>query len=104
MRENGTNGLRSKVNKRLTEMKQAGEPIWFLKIVGNRFQRPGVPDFLVAWNGRMGAVELKQPGEHPTPTQRNELEWMGRVGIYARTARSMDDFEDFMRGLRQTTL
>lgn len=99
-RENGSNGLRAKVVRHFTALKRAGEPIWWLKVFGNRFQRPGVPDFLVCWGGVFGALELKQPGEHPTPIQTKEIADIRQAGGIVCVADSMEGVDLFLAWLR----
>lgn len=33
-----------------------------LKIVGGRYQAPGIADLIICWRGRFVAIELKTPG------------------------------------------
>lgn len=55
---------------------------WHIKNQGSLYQRHGIPDLLIVSRGRVLAVELKHPGEAPTPTvlQRRELEHLEAAG------------------------
>ncbi len=66
---------------------------WILKIHGNAFQLPGVPDLLVLVDGRLIGLEVKFPApreslaharDRATVTQRKVMSNMRRAG--ARTA------------------
>jgi hypothetical protein len=46
--------------------------LWYMKLSGSRFQRVGAPDYIVVVNGRFIAIELKNPGEEPSPAQQRE--------------------------------
>lgn len=64
------NDLRDKVSKWLKKQPD----LWFLKVAGNRFQRPGVPDFLLCVRGAFGAIELKAPNGRGKVTELQKLE------------------------------
>lgn len=49
---------------------------------GNAYTRIGTPDIYACYQGRFIAIEVKRPGEHPTPAQvafLNELTLAGAV-------------------------
>jgi hypothetical protein len=102
IRENGNNGLRDKVQKHFTKLRVVGrEPIWFIKNVGSAYQRPGIPDFIVCYCSEFGALELKVPGEQPTPKQQYELDGVSNAHGVAFTAHSMQEVEQFLDELRE---
>ncbi len=72
------NDLRDKVSKWLKKQPD----VWFLKVAGNRFQRPGVPDFLLCVRGGFGGIELKAPSGRGkvTELQKLELDRIQRMG------------------------
>lgn len=100
MKENGPSGLRAKTNDLLKQMRQAGEPIWWLKVYGNPYQRPTV-DYLIAYNGRFGALELKSTGERPTPAQQTELDDVGAKGGLSGWADDLDGVRRFLTELKR---
>jgi len=53
-----------------------------IKIHGSAYQEIGTPDIIGCINGRMFAIECKQPGKAPTPIQRKRLaEWQAAGAI-----------------------
>jgi hypothetical protein len=100
VKENGASGLRAKTGRLLLAMKQAGEPIWYLKTSGSAYQRAGVPDFVVSYNGSFGTLELKSPGERPTPPQEHELRWVSRSHGLAGWTDSMKGVQAFLETLK----
>ena len=67
-------------------------PLWFLKVHGDRWQRAGIPDYLLCIGGHFVAVELKHPAENPTaaPLQAVELRWLRRAGATTRVLNDLD--------------
>lgn len=65
--------LRRKVSKWF-EVEMRAKRLWYVKVVGSRFQRAGVPDYILAVEGRFGAIELKRPDGKGTlaTKQKNE--------------------------------
>jgi hypothetical protein len=64
-----------------------------LKIHGSAMQRRGEPDLLICVQGRLIAVELKQPGEVPTRLQMKRLrDWQkaGAIAGWATTEVELD--------------
>ncbi len=52
---------------------------------------PGVPDILGVWQGRMLGIEVKKPGNKPTPTQQKFIDRINREGGKAFTAYCVED-------------
>jgi hypothetical protein len=46
----------------------------------NPFQEAGIPDILVCYKGYFLGLEVKQPGEEPSPMQRKVLHEIERAG------------------------
>jgi len=57
---------------------------WVFKVHGGPYQAAGVPDVLVLRHGVLFGIELKRPGEVPTPLQQHQLDAIERAG--GRTA------------------
>jgi hypothetical protein len=107
MKENGNNGLRAKTNEYLTKLRREGQPVWFYKVVGSAFSRAGVADFLIVYDGRPGALELKRTGESLTTTcqggmnkQTKEAFDFGYAGGMSGWTDSMEGVKSFVDGLR----
>jgi hypothetical protein len=69
----------------LSGLKSSGRPIQWMKIHGGPAQRMGEPDLVICDNGRLLVVEVKRPGQKPTPLQEHRLsQWRdsnARVGV-----------------------
>jgi hypothetical protein len=74
--------LKNAVIKVFHQFKNAGSPIFWMKISGSPMQLWGMPDFLVVLRGRAMFFELKAPGENPTPLQRVRMESLFRAGAW----------------------
>ncbi len=67
--------------------------------------RIGVPDFvgtITAAPGSIGipfGIEVKRPGQKPTPEQLGELAWMQKAGAKTAVVFSCDEAKDFLLGL-----
>lgn len=54
---------------------------------------PGCSDLIGVWRGRFAAIEVKRPGNQPTPRQLAFLERVRRSGGLALVATSLADLE-----------
>lgn len=52
---------------------------------------PGGADLIGLYRGRFLAVEVKVPGQHPTPEQRRFIDGVVKAGGIAGVARSVED-------------
>ncbi len=86
--------LKDEVHDRLKVCRGRGLRVWFLKTHGHPMQRVGVPDYLVCFEGRFKAIELKRIGENPTPLQAIEMRAILASGGYAGVAYSWEEFCD----------
>lgn len=100
--ENGKSGLRNKTQTLFKKLRMRGEPIWWIKNVGSAYQRKGIPDFVVCYAGKFGALELKgTDAPPPTLSQRYELNAIREACGFTMLARTMDDVEHvFLNELR----
>ncbi len=82
---------------------------WAEKVYASRFGQAGWPDILailppsgqqggrISWpsclppSGRLLALEVKLPGNIPTPLQSATLERMAKAGAYSRVVWSLED-------------
>ena len=60
---------------------------WFVKIMGNMFQRSGIPDIIGIVNGTFIALELKAENGKPSALQVYNIEQLNWCGAYARTVK-----------------
>ncbi len=72
---------------------------WEMKVLGGLGQRAGVPDLLACYRGQFIAIEVKRPGQQPTPRQAAELAAIARAGGIALTATSVADVVTALQGL-----
>lgn len=77
------------VNRICKELKTRG--IWYEKRHGDIYARRGQPDLLVVIEGRAFFLEVKRPGQAPTPLQAHRLEQCRNAGAVAEVVRSLDD-------------
>jgi hypothetical protein len=62
----------------------------WVKIHGSEMQEQGLPDILGCLRGRAVALEVKMPGEGPTPLQAFRLAEYARAGAVASVVYSAD--------------
>jgi hypothetical protein len=70
-----------------------------VKYPAGRFGRTGVSDLIACVRGRYFAIEVKRPGNEPTPIQANFLEKVRVSGGLAMFATSVEDVKGYLRGL-----
>lgn len=75
----------------LKAIKAKGHGVWWLKVHGGPMQTAGVPDLVVIVDGRTYWLEVKRPGEEPTPLQAHTHEQMRTAGAEVTTVRSVED-------------
>lgn len=56
--------------------------------------KSGNPDIICCLNGRFMAIEVKQPGKHPTELQKLKMDKIRAAGGVAFVACSIDDVEN----------
>ena len=95
--------LRDKLGAELARRKKRGDPIWYLKVHGGPYQRAGVWDWLICYDGRMAAIETKDPAEGDraaeldlTPLQRVELRDMARARVTCLASRDWPQILRFL--------
>jgi hypothetical protein len=84
----------------LDRLKREGQPIWWMKVHGGRFQKSKVSDYLLCIQGRFVAIELKHPDEppEPEPGQVNRLLEVQRARGVVRVFNSLDSLRVFVLG------
>jgi len=56
----------------------------------------GDPDIIICHDGVFVAIEMKQPGKHPTPLQKQKLDRILACGGVAGVAHSLQEFQDIV--------
>lgn len=60
--------------------------LWYFKVAGGPYQRPGIPDIVGCYEGRFFAIEVKRIGGRLTDKQKKELLRIERAGGVAMVA------------------
>lgn len=84
-------GPEQRLAARVREWIREQPDVWGFKVHGGRFQRAGVADYILSVRGIFVAVELKAPGEEPTPKQVRELRLVRRAGGLGIVAESLPE-------------
>lgn len=63
---------------------------WYFKVMGNMFQRSGVPDIIGIINGIFFALELKAEDGKPTALQVYNIQQLKYCGAYAKIIKPSD--------------
>lgn len=64
---------------------------YVFKVVGSPLQQRGTPDLLVCWRGQFIGLEIKLPGQAPTPMQAYELQKIQEAGGRSFVVTSLQD-------------
>jgi len=84
--------LRNKVRDYLKKLKGC----WFLKVHGSPFQLMGVPDFIILYQGKFFAAELKVGDNEPTRIQKYVMGKIVAAGGYAQVCTTLDEVKEFI--------
>lgn len=78
-----------------------GEGAWVFKVHGgdNPFQAVGIPDLLCCWRRMFIALEVKVPGEKPSPRQLLVMERIVEAGGIAEVVESMAGVKNIIKRL-----
>lgn len=88
-------GIQSRIVRRICEM--YGKDCQVRVLHGSEYSVEGDPDIWGCVRGRMIAIEVKQPGQHPRPIQVVRLRQWKRAGAVAFWATGPDEVEDALR-------
>lgn len=78
---------------------------WSMKMHGGPYQLSGMPDVLCIKSGRAVFLEVKRPGQKPTPIQLARMEELRRVaGAQCATVTTKDEAIDALGERRNTTI
>lgn len=64
--------------------------LWFFKVHGSRFQRVGLPDYIICVKGLLIAPELKSQAGRASIAQRRQIALIRAAGGIAGPCRSLD--------------
>ena len=59
--------------------------------------KAGDPDIFICHNGVFVAIEMKQPGKHPTALQKLKLAQISACGGVCGVAHSLEEFKDIIQ-------
>jgi hypothetical protein len=78
--------------------------VWFAKIAGSKFQRPGIPDFLLCVRGAFGGLELKAPSGKGklSELQKLELKKIQQAGGNTYVCNSLETVKAAVDDMRNT--
>lgn len=92
--------LLTTVIKRLKALALADPTLVWRKRHGSSFGTTGDPDLYGVWKGTPFAIELKRPGESPTPLQQFRLNEWSRAGAKTFVIHSLDELHRAIATLR----
>lgn len=75
---------------------------WARKVHGNAFQAAGIPDVDAVVHGRSVRIEVKQPGETPTPLQKRCMAELEAAGAFVTVATSVEEAMEFIAYVEAT--
>jgi hypothetical protein len=65
------------------------------------YQEAGIPDLLVCWRGRFIGLEVKLPGNTPSPLQEKVLREISRAGGIAEVVTSVEQVRNLLAKLEK---
>ena len=77
---------------------------WAIKTHGAGATRSGIPDIIAVYRHHALALEVKQPGKHPTPLQTHELTRAAAAGATAAIVHSIHDVTTILDDIDQQTV
>lgn len=83
--------LEKNIQKEILSYLNAQPGCYAVKITAGLYQKAGISDILACVKGRYVAIEVKRPGEKPTPLQEAFLAKVVCTGGRAFVATSLDD-------------
>jgi len=84
------------------EAKKRGHELFIFKVHGHDQQMSGVPDLLACYRGRFIGLEVKMPGNHPSPRQiyvMDRIAWAGGIVLVPYSVSEALDCLDLVDGL-----
>ena len=65
-----------------------------IKIHGSSYTEIGTPDLIGCYQGRMFLIEVKMPGNHPTPIQIHRMKQWENAGAIVFVANDLKEVEN----------
>jgi hypothetical protein len=85
--------LHTKIQARI---KQAGGFVVKIHASEDSFMRVGLPDLLCCYRGRFVGLEVKMPGNTPTPVQKAVLQEIVSAGGYASVVSTLEQVDHLL--------
>ena len=95
--------LQHTVLRRLKALRATDPALAFRKRHGSAFGVQGDPDIHGVWRGVAFEIELKQPGQDPTPLQQARLKEWSAAGATVGVVHSTAELDTFLDRLRPAT-
>lgn len=92
--------LQASVVKRLKKLQASDNTFVFRNRHGSVYGAAGDPDLYGLWRGLHFEIELKQPGQNPTPLQAQRLMAWESAGAHTFVVRSLFDLDRALHQLR----
>lgn len=83
----------------LVQLRDAGGH-WFKIVAPDRGGDVGIPDILGCYDGRFVSIEVKQPGESPSPRQKLVLGRIERSGGIAEVIDGRQEAREFIKRMK----
>lgn len=88
-----------RLTRRTKKKLDSVDGLWYYK-VSDRFTS-GIPDFIVCYKGRLGALELKAPKKKATELQKITLDRIFRAGGVVSVADCDEKVDEFINQLTE---
>jgi hypothetical protein len=98
------NQLLRTCERHLKALARADPTFTFRKRHGSPMALTGDPDLTGLWRGHHFEIELKRPGQHPTPLQSVRLAEWSRAGASCFVAHTLAEFHAVLDTLREQLL
>ncbi len=88
--------LEKEFEKKVKKFLKSLDNCYFLKTWGGGFQRTGIPDLYVCYNGKFLGIELKNETGKASELQKYDLKQIRKAGGYGYVVRPQN-FEEFKK-------
>jgi hypothetical protein len=95
--------LQKSILRHLKQLSLEAPGLLFRKRHGTAMGVAGDPDIYGLWNGHHFEIELKVPGEHPTPLQALRLGEWAKAGALTAVIHSVQELDLFLATLKAET-
>lgn len=91
--------LQAKCIRHLKSLEKRGLPIWWFKVHGGPYQKAGIPDLHITYEGRSAWIELKAPGAKASPLQESTIKKLRAAGSPVEVIDNFESFLNFLNAL-----